>query len=392
MTERRLRVLNVNDREVPRYINEVMLKREGFEVVSVGCGVDALSAARDEIDVVLLDVQLPDLDGFEVCRRLKADPATASVIILMTSATFVSGANKITGLDAGADGYLAQPYEPAELRATLRSLLRMRAAEHRARALTLELREAMETRDQFIAMVGHELRSPISVILTALDILELRPDRDSVVRHLPILQRQVSSLTRIVEDLLDVARITHGKVSLARTLVDLRDVAEHSVRSLTAMIRKSGQDIRVELPATPAFVDGDMVRLEQVACNLITNAAKYTAEGGHICVRVSASEARAQFEVSDDGIGMNAELCAHVFDPFVQGRGSIDRSRGGLGLGLSVVRQLVELHGGTVVAFSAGEGHGSRFVAELPLASPVLNVPPALLADEPGSAAARSGN
>jgi signal transduction histidine kinase len=369
MIEKPSRILNVNDREVSRYINEVMLQREGFEVVSVGTGLEALAAARDDIDVVLLDVQLPDLDGFEVCRRLRLDPSTSGVTILMTSATLVTSGNKITGLDAGADGYLAQPYESAELQATLRSLLRMRAAEQRAQALSQELRAAMESRDQFIAMAGHELRSPISVILTALDIIELRPDRDSVVRYLPILQRQVGCLTRIVEDLLDVARVTHGKLTLARESVDLRDVAEQSVRSLAATIRNSGHDIRLDLPSTPVFIDGDMVRLEQVACNLITNADKYTGAGGHISVRVSA-QGRAQLEVSDDGIGMNAALCARVFEPFVQGAGSMSNSRGGLGLGLSVVRQLVELHGGSVAAFSAGEGHGSRFVAEFPLVSP----------------------
>ncbi|HEY4058420.1 MAG TPA: response regulator transcription factor, partial [Kofleriaceae bacterium] len=144
------RILNVNDREVPRYVNEQMLVKAGFDVVSVTTGEEALASVSDNIDLVLLDIRLPGADGYEVCKRMKADPATANVVILMSSATFTTTSNKVTGLDAGADGYLAQPFEQQELLATIRALLRTRAAERRANALAKELQRAMDVRDEFL--------------------------------------------------------------------------------------------------------------------------------------------------------------------------------------------------------------------------------------------------
>jgi signal transduction histidine kinase len=369
---KRIRILNVNDREIPRYVNEQTLARGGFQVVSVATGQEALALATTEFDVVLLDVQLPDLDGFEICQRIKTNPATAGLIILLTSATFVTAKNKVLGLDSGADGYLVQPYEPAELFATLRSLLRARAAERRAQTLADELGQAMAVRDEFLAMLGHELRNPLATIVTALHVLELRRDGDSLDHYLKILSRQSRSLERIVGDLLDVARMTRGKVSLDRVLVDLRDVADRCVQSLADEIRAAGHTIALELPPAPVIVSGDVVRLEQVAANLVTNAVKYTPKGGHIRVRVAADGPFARFEVTDDGIGMSPEVRERVFDVFVQGHQTLERSRGGLGLGLTVVRELVEMHDGTVAAFSDGDGKGSRFVVELPLLAEAL--------------------
>ena len=365
--DRPIRVLNVNDREVPRYVNEETLRRGGFEVVSVANGGAALAAARDDIDVVLLDVQLPDLDGFEICRRLKGDPATSNLIVLLTSATFVTAKNKVAGLDSGADGYLVQPYESAELFATMRSLLRARAAERRAQALAQELREAMAVRDEFLAMLGHELRNPIGTMTTALHLMRQPETAGNSDRFLTILNRQMKSLTRIVDDLLDVARITRGKVSLAHDRLDLRDVARQCVTSLADDIRGAGHEVKLDLAREPVVVVGDPVRLEQVAANLVTNAIKYTPRGGHLAVRVTRAGERARLEVEDDGIGMDTAMRDRAFDVFVQGTQSLDRSRGGLGLGLTVVKQLVELHGGSVAVHSGGVGRGSRFVVELPL-------------------------
>ncbi|MEO8704156.1 MAG: response regulator [Kofleriaceae bacterium] len=368
MTEKPVRVLNVNDREIPRYVNEETLRREGFEVVSVASGAAAITAAATEdVDVVLLDVQLPDLDGFEVCRRLKAAPATANAIVLLTSATFVTAENKVAGLDSGADGYLVQPYEVAELHATLRSLLRTRAAERRAQALAQELRSAMDVRDEFLAMLGHELRNPLATITTALHMIEQRRDPEALERYLQILHRQTGSLTRIVDDLLDVARITRGKVSLHREVLDLRDVVDRCLQAAADDVKAARHELVVSRPDEPVLVLGDLVRLEQVACNLVTNSIKYTPKGGQIRVQISAGPS-ARLDVIDTGIGMAADVCSRVFDVFVQAKQSIDRSRGGLGLGLTVVRQLVELHGGTVSAHSEGEGQGSRFTVDLPLA------------------------
>ncbi|HUQ07010.1 MAG TPA: response regulator [Kofleriaceae bacterium] len=368
MSDEHIRILNVNDHETSRSVTEEMLRQGGFEVVSVDNGGAALSAARDDIDVVLLDVQLPDFDGYEVCRRLKADPETANLIVLLSSATSVTTNNKITGLDSGADGYLVQPYEPAELFATLRSLLRARAAERRAQALADELRLAMAVRDEFLAMLGHELRNPLATMTTALEMLHMRRDPASLDRYLPLLGRQTANLAHIVDDLLDIARITHGKVTIRRDVVDLVHIVEKCVDGQRDAARRAEHTIVLKTPGAPVCVVGDAVRLDQIANNLLTNAIKYTPQGGQITVSVSAVGEHARLDVLDNGIGMTAELRARVFDVFVQAKQGMDRAPGGLGLGLAVVRNLVELHGGKVTAASDGTGTGSCFSVQLPLA------------------------
>jgi len=377
------RVLNVNDREIPRYLNEEMLKREGFEVVSAASGYEALDKAKHgEFEIALLDVQLPDLDGFHVCQALRRSPGTANIIVLMTSATFVTSKNKIAGLEAGADGYLVQPFETAELIATLRALIRAREAERRASQLAKQLQTEMDVRDQFLAMLGHELRNPIGSITNALHLLTIKRDPTAFEHYHAILTRQTRNLSHIVDDLLDVARITQGKVSIERTLVDLREVVRRCVDSNAEETRSSQHQLALDLPAGAVRVMGDPVRLEQIISNLVTNANKYTPAGGHLAVRLDTTATHATVEVSDDGVGMDQAMRDRVFDVFVQGKQTIDRARGGLGLGLTVVRELVTLHDGTVTAFSDGESKGSRFVVEIPLAPAGAVAEPAP-ADEP---------
>lgn len=361
------RVLNVNDREIPRYLNEEMLKREGYDVVSVGTGREALATALEgDFDVALLDVQLPDLDGFAICQALRSDARTKNLVVLMTSATFVTAKNKIAGLQSGADGYLVQPFEQAELLATLRSLLRMRAAEREASALNQQLHDAMSARDEFLAMLGHELRNPIGAITTAMHLINEK--KEAKPHYLEIVSRQARNLTRIVDDLLDIARITRGKVTLEETRVDLRDVIRRTIDALADDIAMSKHEVELDMPGRSVIVLGDATRLEQVVSNLVTNANKYTPSGGHIRVKLTGKNGRAIVEVADDGMGMSPDMQRRVFDLFVQGTQTIDRARGGLGLGLTVVRQLVELHHGSVAAHSEGEGKGSSFIVELPLA------------------------
>jgi signal transduction histidine kinase len=364
------KILNVNDRAIPRYVNEQLLQREGFVVVSVDTGEEALAALDASIDLVLLDVQLPGVDGFDVCRRIKANPATANVAVLLSSSTFVSSHNKVTGLDSGADGYLVQPFEASELIATIRALLRTRAAERRASALADELGRAMEVRDEFLAMLGHELRNPIGTISTALQLLDTDADPAVRERCVGILRRQTHNLARIVDDLLDVARITRGKVALALQVVDLFEVLERCREAMGTELLGVRHGVTVELAGERLHVHGDPVRVEQIVTNLLTNALKYTPGGGRVALHLARRGDRAVVRVADTGIGMDGPTLARVFDVFAQGKQGLDRSRGGLGLGLTVVRRLVELHGGSITAASDGEGRGSTFELELPLASP----------------------
>ena len=372
MNERAVRILNVNDRDIPRYVHEQTLRREGYEVVSVANGVDALAAARNDIDVVLLDVQLPDMDGFEVCRRLKSDPVTSTVIVLMTSAAFTTTKNKVDGLNAGADGYLTQPYEAVEFSATLHALLRTRSAERRAIQLAIELRGALDVRDEFLSMFAHELRNPIAAISMALTMLELAAgDALKEASYRGVAQRQIANLVRLVEDLLDASRITRGAVDLRSEKVDLASVVQSAIVATRPGIEARGHELSVTVMPGNFFLNGDGARLEQVLMNLLSNASRNTQPGGTLSVQLAPEVVngvtQAILRVRDTGPGIPDDMLYKVFDLFVQVAPTIDRSAGGLGMGLTMVKRLVEMHGGSVSAHNGGAGKGCEFVVRLPL-------------------------
>ncbi|HWN68997.1 MAG TPA: hybrid sensor histidine kinase/response regulator, partial [Haliangium sp.] len=226
-------------------------------------------------------------------------------------------------------------------------------------------RAADRRKDEFLAMLGHELRNPLAPILTALQLMALRGDKGAE-RERAIIERQARHLVRLVDDLLDVSRITRGKIELDRVPTGLASVMAKAVEMASPLLERRSHQL--ELDVQPELlVDGDAVRLAQVFQNLLTNAAKYTPPGGHIAVRGRRQGADVVVEIQDDGIGISAHLLTSVFEPFVQGERAPDRSEGGLGIGLMLVRSLVELHGGSVTAYSEGAGKGSRFDVRLPL-------------------------
>jgi len=237
-----------------------------------------------------------------------------------------------------------------------------------ARALA---ERASAAKDEFLAMLGHELRNPMAPIMTALELLRMRGD-DS--RELAIIERQVKHLLQLVDDLLDIAKITRGKVELRRAVHDLAEVVARAVEIATPLLEERGHQLVVDVPHQQLVVDGDAVRLAQVVANLLTNAAKFTPPSGHIEVRARRSGERIVLTVSDDGKGIDPDLLPHVFELFVQGKRTPERAEGGLGLGLALVHNLVRLHGGSVVARSAGLGHGSTFEVVLPVARGVPGV------------------
>jgi len=232
------------------------------------------------------------------------------------------------------------------------------------------LRLENRRKDEFLAMLAHELRNPLAPISSAISVLEIKGAQatdNERERLLGVMSRQLSHLVRLVDDLLDVARITHGRIRLRNTEVDLCAVAREVIENLRGTIQGRGHDLRSELPSSPVWIHGDPVRLAQVVENILTNAAKYSPDGSVIYLEVAVDQSDAVISVVDNGIGMPAELVAKVFDVFEQGVQGIDRSRGGLGIGLALVKRLVELHGGTVAAFSEGAGKGSTFTVRLPL-------------------------
>jgi len=229
------------------------------------------------------------------------------------------------------------------------------------------LHDANRRKDEFLAMLAHELRNPLSPISAAAELLALRgTDPDVVRRTSEIIGRQVRHMTDLVDDLLDVSRVTRGLIRLQEQPLDIVSVVGDAVEQVRGLVQSRRQQLSLHLPAQPAMVLGDRTRLVQVVANLLNNAAKYTPERGHVEVRVEVIDGAVRVAVEDDGTGIAPDLLPRVFDLFAQAERSLDRAQGGLGLGLALVKSLVELHGGDVEASSAGVGAGSRFVVRLP--------------------------
>jgi PAS domain S-box-containing protein len=246
-------------------------------------------------------------------------------------------------------------------------------------AARLAAEEANRAKDEFLAILGHELRNPLAPITTALELL--RQVGDTVPpRVLAVMERQVSHLTRLVDDLLDVSRVTSGKVRLTRIPLFVADVVARAIEIADPLLEQRGHQIEVDVPREGLRVHGDEVRLIQVVSNLLTNAARYTAPGGVLRITAARDGEQAVLRVADNGSGISAELLPRIFGMFVQGNRASDRSEGGLGLGLALVRSLVELHGGSVSAHSEGLGKGSEFVVRLPLLSAAAAVEPVVSA------------
>jgi two-component system CheB/CheR fusion protein len=240
------------------------------------------------------------------------------------------------------------------------------------------LAEADRRKDEFLAMLGHELRNPLGAISNAARLIRLRASRGmDVERALEVLERQIDNSSRLIDDLLDVSRITRGAIHLKRELVRLEVVVANAVEAQRFAIDAARHQLSVTLPEEPLYTEGDPTRLEQIVSNLVNNAAKYTAEGGRIAVALERAGDRVEIRVRDTGVGIPPDLLPRIFDLFVQGDTSLARSKSGLGLGLTVVRRLVEMQGGTVAARSDGPGKGSEFVVSLPVASPAWPGPPA---------------
>jgi len=246
------------------------------------------------------------------------------------------------------------------------------------------LLEADRRKNEFLAMLAHELRNPLAPILNIAPILHSRAYEPSTIQQMSgVLQRQASHLARLVDDLLDVARITRGKIELHRQSLVAQDVIERALEVARPMIATRHQSVTVDVPSQPLRIDGDTVRLTQAVGNLLTNASKFSPDGARIHVAAAQLDGEVQIRVRDGGDGIDAQILPHVFDLFVQGDQSLDRAQGGLGVGLTITKRLVELHGGRIEVASAGAGCGSEFTITLPLGLLAERMP-----DAPASRAA----
>jgi len=255
---------------------------------------------------------------------------------------------------------LERPVRPAALLSAMRSAVRARMRQY-------EIRLADQRKDEFLAMLGHELRNPLAPIGAAAQLLGVvSSDPGKVKATGAIIARQVAHLTSLIDDLLDVARVTRGLIVLTREPLDLRHILTEAVEQVNPLIQNRRHHLILHLSPAAAFVRGDRKRLVQVVANLLTNAARYTPEGGDIVVHLQVSQDQITLDVADNGIGMAPELVPAVFGLFAQAERNSDRSQGGLGLGLALVKNLVESHGGSVAAASEGSGKGSTFTIRLP--------------------------
>ena len=373
-----------------------------YTVLSARSGQEALrQVLLHDFAVILLDVNMPGMDGFETAEAIHQRTRSADIPIIFVTAFLADEIDRLKAYQRGAADFLFTPVIPQILHAKVAVFVTLsmkneelrrqaEALSQHARDLTntnrrlmseMEERRAAErkshAKDEFLAMLGHELRNPLSAISSASSLIGLPgAGPDTVTRARTIIQRQSKHLSRIVDDLLDLSRAMSGKILLARQATDLSNLVAGCLETFRATGRTTGYRIGVDL--APGWVDGDPTRLEQIVSNLLDNALKYTPSGGDIDIALARVGDEVVLSVRDSGVGISPDLLPQVFDVFVQGAISIDRSQGGLGIGLSLVRRLVELHGGSVAADSAGVGQGSSFTICLPCAEPVITSLPSL--------------
>ncbi|MEV4781955.1 response regulator [Burkholderia sp. LMU1-1-1.1] len=365
-------------------------EQESYEVLAARSGQEALrQVLMHDFAVILLDVNMPGMDGFETAEAIHQRARSADIPIIFITAFLADELDRLKAYQRGAVDFLFTPVIPQILYAKIAVFVALavkneelkkqaRQLSQRTTELTAtnkRLRREIEDRqvaerqnhakDEFLAMLGHELRNPLSAISSAASLIGLPGvSTDGVQRAKKIIQRQSQHLGRIVDDLLDLSRAMSGKILLNRAPLDLSALVAHTLETFRATGRSGEYQLIQDLDA--GWIDGDPTRLEQIASNLIDNALKYTPPGGRIEVRTWTENDDVVLSVRDTGVGISADLLPHVFDVFVQGSSTLDRAQGGLGIGLSLVRRLTELHGGSIEAESKGPGGGSTFTLRMP--------------------------
>jgi signal transduction histidine kinase len=410
----RARILIVDDLPEKLLVYRTLLEDLDAQIVEAHSGTEALKRVLEgEFAVILLDVNMPDIDGLETANLIRRHKnGRHTPIIFITS--YADEMQTARGYELGAVDYILSPviapvlrtkvrvfvdlYEAraalalsnqeletrvtertaelqtsnerlhAEIAERLRAEAEREALLAREKVLRAEAEELSRLKDEFLATMSHELRTPLNAIFGWITLLRTRRlDESTQERALETIERNARAQKRLIEDLLDVSRIVTGKVALELVTVDPRRVVEAALETMHPAAQAKGLKIVPLLDTNAGTVRGDFARLQQVVCNLLSNAIKFTDSGGQVEVCLARRNGEVEISVSDSGQGIKPEFLPLVFDRFRQEDGSISRRHGGLGLGLAIVRHLVELHAGSVDAHSDGEGRGARFIVRLPL-------------------------
>ena len=422
----KVNVLLVDDQPARLLTYETILSDLGQNLVSARSGLEALEKLmKDEFAVVLLDVSMPDMDGFEAATLIHQHPRFERTPIIFVTGVHVSELDRLKGYKVGAVDYVSIPVVPEILRSKVAVLVELyqkrrelqelnrnlgQANQRLAEANTtlqaektreletlnrvlqranqelesanrslqtevtertrveLALKEADRHKDEFLAMLAHELRNPLAPIHNAVQLMHRASLTDpQLTWSRDIIGRQVSHLTRLVDDLLDVSRITRGKINLTKEVIELGALVARTVETVQPLLEERGHTLTVEVPGTGLAVLGDPTRLTQAIGNVLGNAAKYTDRGGRITLGAARNGPEVEIRVRDNGIGIPGDLLPMIFNLFTQLDRTSGRPQSGLGIGLALVQRLVEMHGGSVTAHSDGPGRGSEFVIRLPL-------------------------
>jgi signal transduction histidine kinase len=332
--------------------------------------IDVVCAAIEEGAgaLVITEETLADAPRARLADYLGRQPQWSDLPIIAVTRGGPDSAAAVQAMQSlGNVILLERPVRIGTFVTAARTALRERDRQYQIRRLLTELREADRRKDVFLAMLAHELRNPLAPIRNASEVFRLRVRQDPMLSHAAdVVSRQVDLLARLVDDLLDVSRITQGKVQLRRARYDLRASISQAVETVHPVLQDKRQQLALRLPSSPLVVDADPTRITQVVGNLLNNAAKYTPEGGHVWLRARRWKDAVVVRVRDDGAGIPPEMLSSVFDLFTQVDHGLDHTQGGLGVGLTVVRSIVEMHGGRVRGRSAGRGCGSCFLFWLP--------------------------
>lgn len=366
-----LRTLVLTSNAVDAELAVQLLAESGISATAYDGASALCRSVSDDVGCMVLTGELLNDDELPIlCEIIENQPTWSDIPLILVAADTAKLNMFVEQIfqRAGNVTLLEQPLNPATLISAVRVGLRARAHQIEVRDLLTERDAALRQRDEFLAMLAHELRNPLAPMRNAVYLQQRLPIDDPMfVKTRDIFDRQVTHLARMVDDLLDVARLERGMIQLQRQRIDLNAVVTAAVDACATLMQARRHTVSVDLAREPLPLDADPVRIEQLVVNLITNAAKFTPTAGEIRIATARQGASALLSVVDSGIGLRPEMAQAIFNPFTQDDRTLDRSRGGLGIGLTIARRIAELHGGALEANSAGVNKGSTFVARFPL-------------------------